>query len=249
MLLSDDNSYFPPNIKITGACGVYADSINGYYEPLELYSKEGAPVYSKVVTADDSASIIAADRDGPMCLAYYGGDWNLATPRNVAKRDTEGNFTCTAFLQLPDGNEPKDEGTTKFVLDPVTAVGEWQVDQGEEGQGGFAPQPTLHLHYFCPCHTNSSWIIHQENLQQDVVLFWDMVDCICAFPSLTEASEKEEKLPITDTASLTVALTQMRRSNGWGNRHSKEFAILNSPDAKSILDAYLSNQQLLDIFL
>lgn len=182
MLLSD--SYAPPGIRVTGACGVYADAINGTYEQLDAFS-EGAPIYSKLVTADDTASVFAADRDGPMCLAYYGGDWNLAVSRNIAKRDAEGNFTCTAFLQLTDTDQGDSDGlctaSDKAAIDPVTVIGEWQVDAGEEGQG-FETQTSLHLEYFCSCHTSatnvnesSGWAPHQEQLQQDVALFWDMV--------------------------------------------------------------------------
>lgn len=50
-------------------------------------------------------------------------------------------------------------------------------------------------------------------------------------------------------ASLVTALSRMRRRNPWGSRHSKEFAMFNSTDARQVLDAWLTKQQLLDIFL
>lgn len=260
------DSLAPPSIRISGASGSYADAINGTYEQLDLFS-EGSPVYSKLVAPDDEASLLATDRDGPMCLAYYGGDWNLTAPKNVAKRDVDGNFTCTAFLQLADsgvdaGNETvSDESAAAGdmpMTDPVTAAGEWQVDQGEFGQG-FEAQPALRLQYVCPCHASSvgvdgriggdddgsGWKTHKEQLAQDVALFWDMTDCLCAFPSLAQAMKSAASLtagetpPFTDASSLATCLAGMRRRSPWGHRHSKEFAIFNSPDAKPVLDAWL----------
>ena len=110
--IADDNAR-ATGLVISGATGLYAERINGYFAASQEKSLDGRVVYGKC-------------GDANMCIEHFGGKWQVTT---VSNKCTDGAFAyvtggcaleaCTSLVwRVHDGNSKIDQPSVKIFTGP-----------------------------------------------------------------------------------------------------------------------------------
>jgi hypothetical protein len=138
------------SVRISGAIGHFADSINGFFAPTQEKSPDGRIVYSK-------------RGDTSICIEHFNGQWQLKRllhrRLNACYAYAPGGCpleTCTFNWKELDSNELNSDYDRRYFASFIRIVTGGNAEQ-EVGVTAYARTATLHLHiyayFFCnTCH-------------------------------------------------------------------------------------------------